>query len=92
MEKEVRRFAKKNQDIIEKLMKNPELLTEVNQIAGIRENGVSQDVKDLIAGLKCMTDIGGCYNPLEKLDILSTVIDEVMDFSYGPGDISISFT
>ncbi len=51
-----------------------------------KDNGISQDVKDLIAGLKHMSDIDGCYYPLEKLEILSRVIDEVAEGKTLPWD------
>ncbi len=51
-----------------------------------KENGIPQDVKDLIAGLKHMSDLEGCHYPLKKLETLSKVIDEVAEGGNLPWD------
>ena len=58
-----------------------ELSIDVSQVTENegKGNGIPQDVRDLIAGLEYMEDLGGCHYPLEKLEILSRVIDEVVD-------------
>ena len=85
---EVKFFAEKNRGIIEKLMNNPELWEEVTELTDTekRANGIPQDIKDLIAGLGYMGDLPGCYYPLEKLEILSRVIDEVAEGENLPWD------
>lgn len=77
MEKEVRLFAEKNRDIIEKLMKHPELLEEVNQLAESEGNGngIPQEVKDLVNGLNYMSDPS---YPLERLGMLVQIVDEIV--------------
>lgn len=77
MEKELRLFTDKKRAIIEKLMKHPELLEEVEGLAKNeeRENGIPKEVRDLVGGLGYLADPS---YPLDRLQMLVQIIDEIV--------------